>query len=131
MNYRAEGSSTKISNSVRNMRCARNACNAHGDRSIWQVHHQLVGDWFPLSRFINCAHDFAGLVSGGHGKLAEGPEPLITAYQQVMQQHGFTTSLTSRPPLYWNGEAWVEPGELVVVVLGSSYVVARGVEAYK
>jgi hypothetical protein len=73
----------------------QNALTVVGD--LWQEHHKLIGNWFSFPHFLN-AFDLVGLVAGGHGKLAEGPEPLIAVYQQVMQRRGFKTSVTSRPP---------------------------------
>ena len=99
--------------------------------ALWQVHHKLVGGWFPFSRFLNCSDDFVGLMKGGHGKLAEGPEPLINAYQQVLQEYRIKNSITIRPPLHWNGSAWVDPGEVVVLFVGKCHVIASKVEARK
>jgi len=98
---------------------------------LWKIHYKLVGNWFTFTHFLNYSHDFAGLLSGGHGKLAEGPEPLIIAYQQVMKECGFITSVTTRPPLHWNGQAWVDPGNLVVLLVSKSYVIASSIEAHK
>lgn len=97
---------------------------------LWREHNKLTHRWLPFGRFLN-GSDFVSLIADGHGKLAEGPEPLIIAYQQVMQRHGFKTSTTSHKPRHWNGHAWVDPGTLVALVAGGSWVIASTVEAFR
>lgn len=97
---------------------------------LWREHYKLVGDWFEFPHFLN-SFNFVDLVSDGHGKLAEGPEPLIATYEQVMVKYGFKTSVTSRPPVRWNGAAWVKPGNLVALIVAKSRVIASSVEAHR
>lgn len=93
---------------------------------LLQAHQKLVGKWLPFSQFINYSHDLEGIIAGGHGKLAEGPEPLISVYQHIIHRHGFKTS---RPLLYGEGKPAVEPGKIIVLIVVDSYVVATAVEA--
>jgi len=89
---------------------------------LWQRSFDLVGKWLPFERFINQAYQITKFVGDGYGLLAKGPESLICAYQEVMDQHGYKTSITSytRTPI-----------ELVAFIMGQSYVVAAKVEAYQ
>jgi hypothetical protein len=93
---------------------------------LWQAHQKLVGKWLPFAHFINNSHDLEDMIAGGHGKLAYAPESLISVYQGIMQKHGFKTS---RPLLHGQGKPAVAPGEVVVLIVGDSYVVATAVEA--
>lgn len=93
---------------------------------LWQANQELVGKALPFSRFINYAHDLEGLIAGGHGKLAEAPEPLISTYENILQMHGFKTS---RPLLRGEGVPAFEPGKIRILILADSYVIANAVEA--
>ena len=95
--------------------------------ALYERHRELVGDWIPFHRFLNPGVRLLELIGGGFGMLAEGPEPLILAYEEVMRQHGFSTShLDPRKPVYWGGEGRVEvKAALSALVLDESYVVAE------
>ncbi len=95
--------------------------------ALYERHWELVGKWIPFHRFLNPGLPLTELISGGFGMLAEGPERLILAYEEVMQQHGFSTSHRDPTnPVYWRGEAWLEQKTaLSVLILDESYVVAE------
>ena len=59
--------------------------------------------------------------------LAEGPEPLVLAYEDVMRKHGFSTShLDPTKPVYWGGNEWLgQKAPAFVLILDDSYVVAE------
>jgi hypothetical protein len=59
--------------------------------------------------------------------LADGPEPFVLAYEEVMQRFGFATShLDPKKPVSWDGQAWVEEtANLWVLMIDESYVVAE------
>jgi hypothetical protein len=94
---------------------------------LYERHWELAGKWIPFHRFLNPGVRLTELIAGGFGMLAEGPEPLILAYEEVMQQHGFsTTHRDPRQPVYWGGEGWLaEKAVLSALVLDESYVVAE------
>jgi hypothetical protein len=95
--------------------------------ALYERHRELVDKWIPLHRFLNPGVQLTDLLSGGYGMLAEGPEQLILAYEEVMQQHGFSTS--HREPtarVYWEDHAWHEQtAALSVLILDESYIVAE------
>ncbi|HEY9404085.1 MAG TPA: hypothetical protein VIQ24_15610 [Pyrinomonadaceae bacterium] len=91
--------------------------------ALYQRHQELAGEWLPLHRFLNPnISNLTKLIAGGFGMLAEGPEPLILAYEEVMQQYGFLTShLEPRPSL--------QRAALSVLMLDDSYIVAERFKA--
>jgi hypothetical protein len=95
--------------------------------ALYQRHEELVGEWLPFHQFLNPEISLPELISGGFGMLAEGPEPLILAYEDVMRSHGFTTShLDPRKPVYWGGNGWLDQkAPAFVLILDDSYVVAE------
>ena len=95
--------------------------------ALYQRHKELVGEWIPFHRFLNSNMALPELIAGGFGMLADGPERLILAYEDVMQAYGFSTShLDSRAPVYWRGNEWVRQNAPVfVLILDQSYVVAE------
>lgn len=97
---------------------------------LWHAHHTLLGHWFPFTQFVNCWSDLYGLIEGGHGMLAEGPEPLMLAYQAVLQRHGFTTSVTSRESDR-NHRAGVPLHQLIALIIGNLHVVAARIDAQR
>jgi hypothetical protein len=99
--------------------------------ALYERHVSLVGHWMPFHRFLNGAPTVTDLIAGGYGMLAEGPEPLLLAYEEVMQQHGISASHHEpEPPAYCDGENWAEQtSSLAALVIGESYVVAADFRA--
>ncbi|PSF30524.1 hypothetical protein C7H19_23720 [Aphanothece hegewaldii CCALA 016] len=95
--------------------------------ALYDKHREMIGDWIPFHRFLNPNVSLKALIAGGYGMLAEGPEQLIVAYEEVMRSYGFSTShLDPRTPVYWNGTEWIkEESNLHVLLMGQSYVIAE------
>lgn len=95
--------------------------------ALYQRHSELAGKWIPFYRFLNSGVELTELISGGFGMLAEGPEPLILAYEEAMRQHGFSTSHRDpSTPVYWGGKEWLEQkAALSVLILDEAYIVAE------
>ena len=95
--------------------------------ALYQRHRELVGEWIPLHRFLNSGVALTELIAGGFGMLAEGPEPLILAYEDVMRAQGFSTShLDPTKPVYWGGNEWLDQKRpAAVLIFDESYVVAE------
>jgi hypothetical protein len=69
--------------------------------ALCERHVDLVEDWIPFEKYLNAEVRLAELIAGSFGMLADGVEPLILAYEEVMQRYGFSTSQhESRPPIY-------------------------------
>jgi hypothetical protein len=101
--------------------------------ALYVAHVDAVGSWYPFERFLNPEMDLVGLLQSGYGQLAEGPEPLIEAYERVLNRYDIRTSrLTPRPPVWWDGEEWTPGGEGVrVLFLDDMYVVAQNFSGSK
>jgi len=95
--------------------------------ALCERHKELVGDWLPFHRFLNSNIGLSELISGGFGMLAEGPEPLVLAYEDVMRGHGFSTShLDPTKPVYFGGnQGRDQERPAFVLILDDSYVVAE------
>jgi hypothetical protein len=99
--------------------------------ALSERHREIAGDWIPFHRYLNPNIDLTELIAGGFGMLGEGPEPFILAYEDVMQQHGFSTShLDPGKPVYAGGNELLGPKDAVfVLLLDESYVVAEEFDA--
>jgi hypothetical protein len=99
--------------------------------ALYQRHWDLVGKWLPFHRFLNNSVRLTELIAGGFGVLADGPESLVLAYEEVMQQHGFKTLHSDpRMPVYWSGGKWQEEKtNLSVLTFNGSYIVAEQFQA--
>jgi hypothetical protein len=95
--------------------------------ALYQRHKELVGEWLPFHRFLNSNIGLSELISGRFGMLAEGPEPLVLAYEEVMRAHGFSAShLDPTKPVYGGGnERLGHNAPAFVLILDDSYVVAE------
>ena len=67
--------------------------------ALFEAHTALVGSWIPFQKYLNTGLGLSTLIEGSHGLLADGPEPLIIAYEEVMHKHGISASYheSSRP----------------------------------
>ena len=95
--------------------------------TLYNRHWELTKGWIPFQRFLNPNVALAKLIAGGSGMLADGPEPLILAYEGVLQKFGFSAShIDAGEPAYWDGKTWLEEREkLSVLVMDRSYIVAE------
>ena len=94
--------------------------------ALYQRHHELAGDWLPFHRFLNSSMGLLELISGGYGMLAEGPAPLVLAYEEVMSAHGFSTAHREPATPAYGGGSWLElETKAFVLILDDSYVVAE------
>jgi hypothetical protein len=98
-----------------------------------EAHRGVVGAWFDCLHFFNLGRDrsLRGMLDGGHGKLAAGPQSVIERYAEVLRGAGIAVSSPpSRPPVWWDGTRWVEEVKLLfALILGESYVVSSAVTA--
>ncbi|MGH9906254.1 MAG: hypothetical protein ACRD8U_11820 [Pyrinomonadaceae bacterium] len=60
--------------------------------ALFERHLELVEDWIPFQRYLNSNVRLSDLIGGSFGMLADGPEPLVLAYEEVLQSYGFSTS---------------------------------------
>ena len=89
--------------------------------ALCERHLDLAEDWIPLKKYMNPGVRLAELIGGAFGMLAEGPEPLVLAYEEVMQRYGVsTTSHQSHRAI---------DTKLMVMILDKSYVIAEAFEA--
>jgi hypothetical protein len=99
--------------------------------ALYERHVELVEDWIPFQKYINSELRLSELIRGSFGLLANGPEPLVLSYEEVMQSFGFSTSHHETPrPKYWNGKKSIEENAaLSVMILDESYVIAEAFKA--
>jgi len=98
--------------------------------ALYASHIKLAGRWVPFDRWFNQLSSLMSLTGAAYGLLAEGPEPLITSYAQVMERFGFETSVLSRPAIHWDGARFVEStGPLVALVSEPTYVIAAEIRS--
>jgi hypothetical protein len=57
---------------------------------LFRRHQGLSKGWYEFGTFLN---RWQGLNQFQNGLFAEGPDPFMRAYQQVLQQFGFETSI--------------------------------------
>ncbi len=99
--------------------------------ALCERHRELAGNWIPFHRFLNSDINLIELIAGGFGMLAEGPEPFILAYEEVMRQHGFSTAhLDPSKPVYLGGnELLGAKAPVSVLLLDDSYIIAEHFDA--
>jgi hypothetical protein len=95
--------------------------------ALYQRHREIAKAWFPFHQFLNGMLPLPTLLTGNGGLLASGPEPLMLAYEEVLNHHGLQAShLESRRPIHWEGIQLSEKdSDLQVLLLGASYIVAQ------
>ena len=90
---------------------------------LCETHKKLCGNWIPFGRFFNMSDRINDLISGGYGQLCEGPETLMSAYENVLKENGFQTNsqiLLNRLDDF---------SDVRVLILGNSYIVATNFTA--
>ena len=98
--------------------------------ALYVKHDELTDGWFDFNHWFNPTVKPTSLIAGGVGLLAEGPEPVIQGYEQVMQRFGFVTSTLSSQPMHWDAikRSFEESGPAIALVGGESWVVARSIQ---
>jgi hypothetical protein len=89
--------------------------------ALFERHVELVDDWIPFQKYFNSNIRLSELIEGSFGMLADGPEALVFAYEEVMQSYGVSTS----------HHASIKPKDafLSVIVFDESYVIAEAIDA--
>jgi hypothetical protein len=88
---------------------------------LYRKHMELAGEWIPFDRYFNMPEKLDELIAGRHGLLAEGPEPLMQAYEMVLKENGFQTTNRIVVPDVHEG--------ISVLIFGDSYIVASKFDA--
>lgn len=93
---------------------------------LHRVHRRLVAEWIPFGRYLSKHGDLEELFDGGFGKLADGPEFLLSAYAAVLDDCGVSPSLSPpRKAKWFDGTNWVDmEAHLSTLVIGHSFFVA-------
>lgn len=89
--------------------------------ALYERHFDLAEDWIPLKKYMNPGVRLADLIGGSFGMIADGPEPLVFAYEEVMQRYGVSTSS--------HQSQRAKDAKLTVIILDKSYVIAERFEA--
>jgi len=98
--------------------------------SLYQKHHEILGNWFPLDEFMNSDLEPKRVLESGFGVLAEGPLKLLTEYKNVLEGFGISTSVTGhRKHKHWNGSEFLIFSGGSVLILDDTYIVAEVFDA--
>lgn len=98
------------------------------DRLLGQLaarHLALTHGWLPFGACFNAAVPLAKLLSPSLVMFAEGPKPLITAYQEILEAAGARCSVISHGSMI-SADA---PEGPQLLLLGRSFVIAESFEA--
>ena len=99
--------------------------------ALAEAHFECVQNWISFNRYMNMEQKLSELLSGGFGKLADGPLFLLKEYERVLARFDIQANITdARPAKRWNGLSWVEltsPPEMIH--LGGTYIVASAFQA--
>jgi hypothetical protein len=90
-------------------------------------HQALVDQWMPFNISIEA-------LVRSNDLLARGPEEVINAYQQVLENAGIQCSsyISANPRWYDHEKGWIEePRNFQALIIGDSYVVASKINAKK
>ena len=106
--------------------CGRPSSVTDAVGALAEAHWRVAGDWVPFDAFLNPQVEIAELLAAGTGVVAEGPRPILEAYQVALRRHGIETSVspddfTRRRPL--------NRATLRALLLTPSYVIGTGFEA--
>lgn len=80
-------------------------------------HQKVTDNWVEFSRYFN--ENLAWLLLQENGLLASGPEPIINHYVEILEKHHLKPS-----KIKVNDKR----EEVIVIILGNSYVVCEHVE---
>ena len=85
--------------------------------ALFERHNELVGAWVPFLKYFNPSIPLIELLRGPYGMLAEGPERLVLAYEEVLANYGVSVSHHR----YTNAK----DESLSILILDEAYVIAK------
>jgi hypothetical protein len=87
-----------------------------------------VGEWHPVSRFLNSGLGLLRGASPEHGFLGRFPRPIAEALVKALAQEPIDVNLLrARAPSFWDGQQFNSyPADLEVFVFGEFFVVGHG-----
>lgn len=94
--------------------------------ALYERHQREAGSWIPFERYLNEQLELSAVLSGGYGKLADGPEPLLKAYETVLLARGIPANVLASGDRDASGEAMSrveEDPEPWVLTFGTSWVI--------
>src|SRR5690554_8186937 len=67
---------------------------------IWEAHEKIFGGWRPLTDYANTYHasQFIEFCKGSNGQLAQGPKPILEAYENSVANKIKTNYVASYKP---------------------------------
>ena len=94
--------------------------------SLVEAFLELVGPWFPISYFFNNCVPTIQLLSGRHGLLASGPEPIIDRLAAVLDGYGVRHKTL---PIAYGKVVYNSDLQVRALVFDGAYVAAHSIEA--
>jgi hypothetical protein len=60
--------------------------------ALFERHMDLVEAWIPFTKYLNTEMDLSALIGGSFGMIADDPERLIQAYEDVLRRYEVSVS---------------------------------------
>ena len=97
--------------------------------ALYEKHIEVTGGWYSFGDF-DLSDQASRVLAAGFGLLARGPSTLVQAYAAILEKYGFDVSMLKHGlPEYHELGGYDYNDELLVLLLGNSYVVAQGFSA--
>lgn len=87
---------------------------------------EIFGKSEYLDRYLNQKPTSSGIVSSKFGKLGRFPKPLANEIMRVLKTQPIqVNSIETGPPKHWTGSKYIPYPKLLVLDMGSSYVIGE------
>lgn len=89
---------------------------------LYATHYKLLGDWRPLSAYVNHfkKEGIAALLGGGMGMIAQGPHRVLCAYQEAISDLLITSLVRHERQ---------KKSSIRLLLLDAEYVIAQSFES--
>ncbi len=96
--------------------------------AISGILRKITGTFEPVDSALNQGMDLEQLCRLDNGLFAEGPVPLLKAYQKVLEAAGCGPYIFGEEePKRWDGSQWASTkGNSKVLLFGNSWIIADG-----
>jgi hypothetical protein len=85
--------------------------------ALFERHVDLAEGWIPFTKYLNTNLDLSALIGGSFGMIADGPEQLIMAYEEVLRSYEVSVS--------HHKSSAAQDESLSLLMLDQSYVIAK------
>lgn len=85
--------------------------------ALFERHLDLVEGWIPFTKYLNSDLVLSALIGGSFGMIADGPEQLILAYEEVLRRYEVSVS--------HHQSSAAQDETLSLLMLDEAYVIAK------